>query len=282
MRRRIVISAVSIVIIATLLACIGHFGLRWWQPLHETIVQTTGGFDANSESTTLQEVLTTAHESLDRLLHNVQDYSGVIIKTERIGGKPITTVLFAKIREKPFSVYLYFLDRSNDKGVKGREVVYLQGKNDDKLIGHSPGLLTGRIRLSLAPTNPLATLGEHYPITEIGLANLCRQLIRRGEAVADPSRVQVKRFPEARINDRSCTLIQVMYPVDEPRLWGYLARVFLDKQWGFPIRVEIFELPADRSQGPQLLEEYTYLNLKLNNGYTDADFDPKNRQYKFP
>ena len=50
----------------------------------------------------------------------------------------------------------------------------------------------------------------------------------------------------------------------------------------FPIRVEVYELPLDRGKGPQLVEEYTYLDVKLNNGYTDADFDPKNRQYKFP
>ncbi len=29
------------------------------------------------------------------------------------------------------------------------------------------------------------------------------------------------------------------------------------------------------------MEEYTYLNLKLNNGFTDADFDIKNPNYKF-
>jgi hypothetical protein len=61
-----------------------------------------------------------------------------------------------------------------------------------------------------------------------------------------------------------------------------LACVFIDNEWHFPIRVEIYELPQDRSKQPQLVEEYTYKDLKLNNGYSDADFDPKNRQYKFP
>ncbi len=32
---------------------------------------------------------------------------------------------------------------------------------------------------------------------------------------------------------------------------------------------------------PQLLEEYTYLNVKLNVGLTDADFDDKNPEYNF-
>jgi len=123
---------------------------------------------------------------------------------------------------------------------------------------------------------------EHYPITDIGLANLCRQLIKRGEGAGDPSQVRVKRFPHARINNRQCYLLEVTYPVHEPKIWGYLARVFMDKEWKFPIRVEVFELPEERAKGLQLVEEYTYLDLKLNNGYSDADFDRKNRQYKFP
>jgi hypothetical protein len=282
MRRRIVISAVVMVLVAALLAAIGYFGLGWWQPAHETVVEKTGGFDSTSEPTTLPAVLAIAHEALDQFGRAIHDYSGVIVKRERIGTDLVTTVIFAKIREEPFSVYLNFLDRSNDKGVKGREVVYLRGKNNGNLISHTPGLLGG-FQMPLAPTNFLATRGERYPITEIGLANLCRQLIKRGEAVGDPSQVKVKRFPKARVNARACTLLQVMYPVhDEPKNWGYLARVFLDKEWKIPIRVEVYELPADRGKMPSLVEEYTYLDLKLNNGYSDADFDVKNRQYKFP
>ena len=162
-------------------------------------------------------------------------------------------------------------------------MIYVQGQNDDKLLVHTPGFIAGRLgTMSLDPKGFLAMQGEHYPITEIGLANLCRQLIQRGEAAGDPSQVQVKRYRHARINTRACTLLEIIYPVHEPKTWGYLARVFLDDEWHFPIRVEVYELPLDRSKGPQLVEEYTYLDLKLNNGYTDADFDPKNPQYKFP
>jgi hypothetical protein len=32
---------------------------------------------------------------------------------------------------------------------------------------------------------------------------------------------------------------------------------------------------------PVLMEEYTSMNVKINNGFTDADFDPKNTAYKF-
>jgi hypothetical protein len=291
MRQRIVISAVIIVL--ALLFAGAYFGLGWWRPPHATIRETAGGYDAESGSATLEEVLVTAHQALDEIERTVRDYSATIVKQERIGSQLVQTVMFAKIREKPFSVYLNFLDRSDDKGVKGREVIYVQGRNGDKLLVHTPGLQDAIVgKLSLPPNGILTMRGERYPITEIGLANLCRQLIQRGEAAGGsgqaapgqitPGQIAVKRYRHARINARACTLLEITYPVQEPKNWGYLARVFLDDQLHFPIRVEVYELPLDRGRGPQLVEEYTYLDVKLNNGYSDADFDPKNPQYKFP
>ena len=281
MRRRIVI--VSVVIVLALLAGGGYFGLGWWQAPHATIRETAGGYGTLNESATLADALATAHQSLDEIEQNVHDYSAIIIKKERIGNEPVETVMFAKVREKPFSVYLYFIDRSDKEGLKGREVIYVQGQNKDNLLVHTPGLQDATLgTMRLDPRGFLTMQGEHYPITEIGLANLCRQLIKRGESAGDPGQVQVKRYRHARINTRACTLLEITYPVHEPKIRGYLARVFVDNELQFPIRVEVHELPLDASKGPQLLEEYTYLDVKLNNGYSDADFDPKNRQYKFP
>ena len=48
-----------------------------------------------------------------------------------------------------------------------------------------------------------------------------------------------------------------------------------------PIRYESYDWPRGEGHQPELMEEYTYLNLKLNNGFTDADFDAENPNYKF-
>jgi hypothetical protein len=48
-----------------------------------------------------------------------------------------------------------------------------------------------------------------------------------------------------------------------------------------PIRYEAYDWPAQQGGQPQLLEEYTYLDVKLNQGYSDADFDVYNPQYQF-
>jgi hypothetical protein len=280
MRWRIVIFLLLIALL--LLGATGHFFLGCWRPSHSNVTEAGTGYEADYEPATLPEVLASAREALDNIQQNVHDYSAVIIKQERIGSALVKTAMFAKIREKPFGAYLNVLDRS-DEDIKGREVIYVEGGNDGKLLAHTPGLLSGRLPvLHLDPNGFLAMRGERHPITEIGLANLCRQLIARGEAAGDPAKVNVKRYLHARINSRPCTLLEVMYPCDEKKNWGYLARIFVDNQWRFPTRVEVYELPRDDKHVPRLLEEYTYLDVKLNNGYTDADFDPKNRQYKFP
>jgi hypothetical protein len=279
--RWILLSA-TFAVLASLVA-VGYFGLGWWRPSHAAIEETASGYYGEGKAGTLEASMVTAHQALEEIQQKVHDYSAVIVKQERIGSELVQAVMFAKIRAEPFSVYLNFLDRSDDKGVKGREVIYVQGRNDNKLIVHTPGLQDATVgKLSLDPKGMLGMHGEHYPITEIGLANLCRQLIQRGELAGDPSQVKVTEFHDARVNKRACTLLEITYPVREPKVSAYLARVFLDTELHFPIRVEVYEVPLEASKGPQLVEEYTYLDVKLNNGYSDADFDPKNPQYKFP
>ncbi len=58
-----------------------------------------------------------------------------------------------------------------------------------------------------------------------------------------------------------------------PDLSGYELNV--------PIRYESYDWPTEKGGEPILVEEYTYLNLKLNNGLTDLDFDVNNPKYQF-
>jgi hypothetical protein len=275
-----------LLIIAVLVAAAGHYWLGWWRPAETDVTITGSGYDSHSETDTLEKVLGIARQSLDEINKNVHDYSAIILKRERSGGSIVKRWMFIKFREPPFSVYLNYLDPGKldacNDDIKGREVIYVEGRNDNKLLVHTPGLMMGALgTMHLPPTGLLAMQGERHPITDIGLANMCRQLIQRGEA-ADPAKVRVKRFPDARINSRACTLFEVCPIWDEKTKQDYLARIYLDNQFKFPTRVEIYKMPKDPAQQPQLQEEYTYLDVKINNGYTDADFDPKNRQYKFP
>jgi hypothetical protein len=49
-----------------------------------------------------------------------------------------------------------------------------------------------------------------------------------------------------------------------------------------PIRYAAWTWPEKAGEEPPLLEEYTYVDMKLNVGLTDKDFDPDNSAYNFP
>jgi hypothetical protein len=76
-------------------------------------------------------------------------------------------------------------------------------------------------------------------------------------------------------------MIQVVHPVPRRNFLFNVARIYLDDELQIPIRYEAYDWPEQQGADPVLLEEYTYLNLKLNQGFTDADFDVHNPNYGF-
>ena len=59
-------------------------------------------------------------------------------------------------------------------------------------------------------------------------------------------------------------------------------KCFIDKELNIPVRYAAYDWPAAPGEEPPLMEEYVYVNVKLNVGLSDEDFDPANQAYKFP
>ena len=213
-------------------------------------------------------------------LEKLQDYSATVAKRERIGGKVGDyEYLFVKLRHRPFSVYMYFV---GPPALKGQETIYVEGQNDNKMFAHGVGIKNTMFgTVSLKTDGPIAMQNQRYPITELGILNLTRRLVEVGEQDIKYGECEVKFYEGAKINNRVCTCIEVIHPVPRRNFRYHLARIFVDKDLNIPIRYESYDWPKEKGGAPELLEEYTYLNLKLNNGFTDADFDIKNPNYKF-
>jgi hypothetical protein len=221
-----------------------------------------------------------AKAGLDHIRSTIQDYSCTIVKRERVNGQlGAHQYVFAKIRHEPFSVYLNFLGPDE---VKGQEVVWVAGQNDGNMLAHAgSGVKAMMGTVALKPDSMIAMEGQRYPITEIGVQNLTAKLIEVAEHDAQFGECTVDVFPGARINGRICTYVQVTHPTPRRNFRYHLARVFIDDELRIPTRFEAYDWPAAPGQAPELLEEYTYMNVKLNNGFTDLDFDTKNTAYKF-
>lgn len=236
----------------------------------------------------LDPALKFAREHLRYIETEVADYTATIIKRERIGNElKDYEFMQAKIRHRreengrvtvPFSVYLKFLKPDS---IKGREVIWVEGQNDNKIIAHESGLL-GFQRFHLPPDGFFAMRGQRYPITEIGIMNLVKELIERGERERQHGDCEVKFYQNAKIDSYDCTLIEVIHPQRREPFDFYRARIYIDRTLRVPVHYAAWSWPEKPGGEPILLEEYTYRNIKLNVGLTDKDFDPENPEYAFP
>jgi hypothetical protein len=257
-----------------------------------TLVLAVAGADADVETAAdkppLEKALEIANRGHERMQKEIEDYTCLLTKRERVDGRLYDhETLFVKIRHSrikngqvvtPLSVYVKFY--SPDR-VKGREVLYVEGRNDDKLIVRNGGLRFEYITTSVAPDSPAALQQNRYPITEIGFMNLTARLIEVGRSQLNCTNCETKIAPGAKINDRSCTLIQVSHPVQNESQTFKMARIFVDDELQLPVRYSAYDWPDQEGGEPLLLEEYTYTDVKLNVGLTDWDFDHRNEKYKF-
>ncbi len=223
----------------------------------------------------LMPVLRWAQQGLPAI-ERLQDYSATLVSRERIRGRlgPYQ-YMFIKIRHSPLSVYVRFL---SPLSVQGQEVIYVAGRNHGDLLAHRGNQ---GATVALRPEGMIAMNDRHYPITEIGIVNLVRRLVEVGQQDTHYGECEVKYFTDVKVDKRPCTVIQVVHPVPRDVFRFYLARIYVDDQLMMPIRYESYDWPTEPGGPPPLIEEYTYLNLRLNNGFTDEDFSIRNPRYHF-
>ncbi len=212
-------------------------------------------------------------------MDTVRDYSAKMAKRERIDGTLSEyEYMFIKVRHEPFSVYVSFIGPAR---VKGQEAIFVKGHNDNKLLAHGTGVRKIFGTVSLQPDSMLAMTGNRYPITEMGIKRLTEKLVEVGEHDAQFGECEVKAFPNTKINGRDCVCLRVVHPVQRREFLFNMAKIYVDSQHNLPVRYEAYDWPHDAGGEPVLLEEYTYLDVKINNGFTDRDFDVANPEYQF-
>jgi hypothetical protein len=229
----------------------------------------------------LEESLKIAQESLKKC-ESIKDYTCVMLKRERINGVLLEQeTMFMKIRHEPFSVYTRF---EAPESKKGQEAIYVEGKNDNKLIAHSPhlpGKLLGTLRLR--PEGWVAMRDNLHPITDAGIKNLLLQTLELASEHRDFLQRCETRFIEGKtIDDRPCKTLEIRSPAPYLGIRMAIARIYLDVEWNLPVGYESYEFADDPKAEPLLLEQYFYTQLKFNQNLTDSDFDPDNPEYGYP
>jgi hypothetical protein len=237
----------------------------------------------------LTPILNRARECLDRTNTEIQDYTCTLVKRERINGRLRGhEYLRLKLRHEvveegrvvaPFAIYLRYLAPAE---LADREVLHVQGRNNGQLIVRRGGPRFAHVTLAVDPNSDIAKLQSRYPIAQLGIKNLVKQLLEVGEeelGYEEPCEVQY--YEQAKINQRPCDVVEFRHTVRRDEYRFYIARVYIDHQYQLPVRYESYDWPKEEGGPPRLLEEYTYLDLNLNVGLTDWDFDHKNDDYLF-
>lgn len=206
-------------------------------------------------------------------LRNVRDYSAQFVKKELLGNGYIIHNMDMKFREEPFSVYLKFRDPH-----AGRQVLYVAGANEGKLLVREVGIKSLAGTVQLLPNDRMAMSENRHPITEIGISNMLEVVIRQWEAEARYGETDVKYFPKAKLGDFPVRVIRTVHPTRRRQFKFHMTQLYLDDQTLFPVRVEQFDWPQREGENPVQVELYMYSDVRTNQGFTNADFDP--RRYK--
>jgi hypothetical protein len=211
-----------------------------------------------------------------RALDSVKDYSASFFKQEMVGKHQVNHQLTLKVRETPFSAYLRY-----ENPHKGREAIFVAGKNNDKMLAHGTGIEAIVGTLELDPSSDRALEESRYPITNIGMRNLLELTIAQWNSELNAPDAQVRYFPNAKVGNVECRVFESSYDQQHKGVKFHMTRLYVDKATAFPVRVEQFDFPAKTGEKPVILEQYTYTNVKPNAGLTDIDFDVKNPSYDF-
>jgi hypothetical protein len=204
---------------------------------------------------------------------NVRDYTATVVRQERIGGQlQPEAYINVRIRQEPFSVCMKW---TSPKSIAGQEAIYIAGKNNNEIRAKGAGFLAVAGYVSL-PTNDRRVMkNSRHAITESGIGNIIDVISRTYEIERQlpPNHVHVT-FADYAFQQRPCTRMELTHPVFNPQLYCYRCVVYFDKALKLPVRVEVYDWPKPNCNPKgELLECYSYMNLKFNLGLTDAAFE---------
>jgi outer membrane lipoprotein-sorting protein len=233
------------------------------------------GTKTASKAHPLKKAIELTEQSLAKM-RQVKSYQADLTKKEVIGRRAVEHKIKLKIREQPFSVYMYYVDPS-----KGREVLYIEGQNDGNLLAHDVGLkgLVGTI--ALKPTGSMAMEDNRYPITKIGIVRSVEEVVAQWKKELKYSETEVKYYPNAKMDQLACRVIESTHPTPRKGFKFKKTRLWFDAKTNLPVRIEQFGFPKNPKAKAPLVEQYTYRNLKVNLQLTDRDFDKTNPRYNF-
>jgi len=225
----------------------------------------------------LDPVIRIVNRSL-RKIEQISAYEATFTKRELVGNQMIAQQMRMKFRRKPFSVYFYFYGDD-----EGREVIYVKGKNNGKILAHETGLAGLVGTLNLDPGDSMAMSENRHPITEAGIEAMVANTLRDLKEATKYDESVVKYYKDAELGKEKlmCNVIEVSHPQPRRQFPLKMLRLWIDKKTGITVRLQQFGFPAQKGGKPPVVEDYIFTDLKTDVKLTDLDFDINNPKYNY-
>ena len=221
-----------------------------------------------------------AGEDLARLLFGmeaayarVQSYTARFVRQEVVGGalRPREEALLKF--QRPGLMYLRWIAGPPE----GREILFVPGRNDNRMLVREPGLLSSLVTVAMAPDSPRVLRESRHPVTDVGIGRLIELIVDNARRAAAAGELTLKDHGIATGPEGSARRLEAVLPRDgQGRYYCYRLELAVATGSGLPVRATIYDW------GERMVADYEYLDLKLNPLLTAGDFDAANPEYGFP
>jgi outer membrane lipoprotein-sorting protein len=210
-------------------------------------------------------------EEMKQAYGRVDHYTATFLLQERVDRELGPNQRLILKFKKPLKIYLRWLEGKHE----GRQALYPAGVDGNELWVRLP-LLVGAVTVSLDPQSPRARKGSRHPITDAGIGKLLDLITENASRGLQRGELTIEDRGQHTTFDRPAQRYILHFP-DDPAKGYYCmtAIIDVDRQYQLPVYAEIFDWHG------KLIERYGYLDVRLNPGLTEADFDPKNPAYGF-
>lgn len=232
----------------------------------------------------LQKKVDLLRRGLD-FMKSVHSYTGTLDKQEVVHGELLEEQsMDMKCRHQPFSVYLRWT-----AGDVGREVIFVEGVNNNRMIAHDGGWKARIPAFKLTPECALAMRDARYPITKFGITCFIETMLEVHEndlKVGNLSSCSLESNQE--FDGRTCNKFTTVYQSSKTSPIYRKSVTFIDSQWNIPLYSEHYEWGQNHASEKgedldksTLIEKYAFRDLNFDEQLSDIHFDRSNKEYNF-
>ncbi|MBA4188482.1 MAG: hypothetical protein C0467_10795 [Planctomycetaceae bacterium] len=204
-------------------------------------------------------------------LGKARDYTSTFTRQERLNGAlGAEQVGEIKARVSPAGVYVRF---ARPEAIAGMEVSYSAKKATNKVMYRPAGVAGRKGFQRLNTDDPKFLADNRHPVTDWGMGPIVELIATstaREKTLNNPVEVYTADFQFA---NRNVTKYEIL--TRRPHAFRYAAKmvVYVDKETKLPVRFEAYDEPKAGMTSGDLLEAYSFTDLKLNVGVGENTFE---------